>query len=97
MVASAPARICTPHLAGNAVVADQPAFFMTIPAHNMPTTRGRRSCHAMKAPIWEDAHSSSVAQAAWPGRNAEPIEKKRAAGMCVGGAGWGGRQTYSAG
>jgi len=74
-VARAAARICTPHRGLNASTADQGMFRMSRPAHSMPITRGRRSCHATSAPIWEDAHSSSVAQAEWPGRKLEPMEK----------------------
>jgi hypothetical protein len=75
-VASAPARIWTPHLEGKAVVASQGMLRISMPAHSMPTTRGRRSCQATPAPICADAHSSSVAQAGLPGRNAFPMEKK---------------------
>ena len=92
MVARAPARICTPHLAGKAVVADQPAFFMTMPAHSIPTTRGRRSCHAIPAPIWEATHRRRVAQAACPGKKAEPMEKNKTAGGEVGRKAGGRRQ-----
>ena len=80
MVASAAARICTPHFFGKASMAAHGMFCMSRPAHSMPITRGRRSCHATNAPIWDAAHSSSVAHAAWPGRKAEPMEKKRTAG-----------------
>ena len=73
---------------------------MNMPAHSMPITRGRRSCQAMKAPIWEHAHSSSVAQAGWPGRKAVPMEKKKTAckgrGDGDGGGGGGGGPGSSA-
>ena len=74
-MASAAARICTPHRGLNASTADQGTFLISRPAPSMPITRGRRSCHATKAPIWAEAHSSRVAQAEWPGRKLEPMEK----------------------
>jgi hypothetical protein len=45
MVASAAARIWTPHLLGKAATTFPGTFASSSPAPNMPTTRGKRSCN----------------------------------------------------
>lgn len=79
IVARAPARICTPHLEGNASIAFHGTFLSSKPALSIPITRGNRSWWAIKAPIRDDAQRRSVHQGAWPGRNCVPIEKNNAA------------------
>ena len=92
MVASAAARIWRPQAAGNAETAPHGTLVITMPAPSMPITRGRRSCQASSAPICAAAHSSSVAQAAWPGRKAAPMEKYSTAAAGQGEGGCGGSQ-----
>jgi hypothetical protein len=43
-VASAAARICTPHFAGKASTTPPGTLASSSPVPNMPTTRGMRSC-----------------------------------------------------
>ncbi len=48
MVASAAARMCWPHTAGNAVTAFHGRFLIRIPVTSMPITRGIKSCGSGK-------------------------------------------------